>query len=800
MKGSDEMTPSSTLKASPQDASRAERFSPLIAGALLFVSLFAIAVAIHSPGFPSPMIDDLFKRIPGMAKVFERGGLMRVMGIFPAEPLFMGSLYVNYVTTGMEAWPFRAINALFLALAGCTLAWMITRLLDIPSLSIPGTSLEKRAVALGLTLLYVVHPLQTFTVLYVWQRGTLMACGFFFGAVATFIAARSGRSRNPIAAYGLVAVLFFCGLVSNENAATLPIVLLAANATLFPKPRDTFLRNTAFIVLLCVAVFVVYGIVTHLLEGPESLVGSRVLHPVFVFHQVGAVSHFQIMLTECRVFFSYLMMMVVPFWHPMQLLQPQIISESLFAPPITALAVGGLISLIAAAVWLRKKSPLVALGICFTLITVAGESLFVPHYLFSGNRAILPMVGVLIVLAVGILHAFHRAQQTSIDKALKYVASIMMVAAVAGLACLTLSRAKEWTPIHFWRAAYAQMPHTTAHVESAVMNLIPARLGGVLLDAGDYHEAVRVLREAAQLDPESSSVMLHLGQALCKSGERQECIEILKSLLAKRPDLMPAWTMLADALRDENRVDEGISWLSKAVKLNPKDLQLRLTLASALIDADMVPEALAILNKVAQANPRIAQVHVQMGLAMTKLRNLPEAIRQFNIALDLDPGSLSAMEGLTLAQRHMRELRETVQKNRSQVQTDPESAEAHYRLGNALLRAGSVKEAIVHFKKAVELKPAFDEARVVLGMALLSAGRNAEAVQSLYKAVAAIKGNAALHYALGLALQREGRTAEAIQQFEETLAIDPTHPDVPHILRNLENQLTLPDSQKAQRH
>ena len=104
--------------------------------------------------------------------------------------------------------------------------------------------------ALFLGLAFVAHPLQTYVVLYDWQREAIMACLFYFSALAVYLGVRSGRFRNEGLGYVLTAVLFFAGLQSKENLATLPIMMFLAEIILFRQSFKQLLSRCLMIALL----------------------------------------------------------------------------------------------------------------------------------------------------------------------------------------------------------------------------------------------------------------------------------------------------------------------------------------------------------------------------------------------------------------------------------------------------------------------------------------------------------------------------------------------------------------------
>ena len=105
------------------------------------------------------------------------------------------------------------------------------------------------------------------------------------------------------------------------------------------------------------------------------------------------------MLTECRVIYCYLLTIFIPGLYPLLLGRAFTVSASLLDPPVTLAALLGLVFLVGAAITIARKRPVAAFGILFFFIAIAPESLLMPQYLFFGYRPILPMAGLLLVLA-----------------------------------------------------------------------------------------------------------------------------------------------------------------------------------------------------------------------------------------------------------------------------------------------------------------------------------------------------------------------------------------------------------------
>jgi len=196
--------PQSIEGAGRAGSSRKTLLAALSCG-VLFLLFFAVVFALQRSGFGSEMVYDSAYFINSKAEVFKQHEWMKILSIVPARPLFLLSFCLNYLATGMDAYYFRVGNALLLAATGLSLTLLAVVILEMPGLDIPGTRREKRVVSALLGLLFVAHPLQTYVVIYLWQREAIMACLFYFAGIASYLAGRTGLFRSPAAPYFLTA-------------------------------------------------------------------------------------------------------------------------------------------------------------------------------------------------------------------------------------------------------------------------------------------------------------------------------------------------------------------------------------------------------------------------------------------------------------------------------------------------------------------------------------------------------------------------------------------------------------------
>ena len=254
---------------------------------LTLLVFLGIVLALHHWGFDSPMIYDSDAVINKQSDAFDRGDVGTVLRKVPWRPLFMLTLYANFVLDGTAPYLYRVFNALFLAAAGAVLVFMIRLALETTLTRQSESARERHLVSLFLGLLFVAHPLQTFVVLYVYQREAILACLFYFSAMAAYVAVRRGRVKHPTVGYGATSLLFLAGLLSKENTITLPITLALADLILFRCPMRTMVRRLLVVAAVCVPPAVVYLAVSHAIQGAESLYDPLELNRAINYYKIG---------------------------------------------------------------------------------------------------------------------------------------------------------------------------------------------------------------------------------------------------------------------------------------------------------------------------------------------------------------------------------------------------------------------------------------------------------------------------------------------------------------------------------
>ena len=406
------------------------------------------------------------------------------------RPVAMLTFALNYYFAGTfdDPLPFKLTN-IAIHLGNGLLMFLIVRLI-LERLgrtgrgAVPFGNLTDGSMVLLATmaaLFWTVHPIQITSVLYVVQRMASLSALFTLLGILCYL---KGRLRIVAGKAGgarliLLGLIGFGGLgiLSKENAVLLPLFMLTLEYTLFPNElpwtrwRELSLRSRRILVFAAflVVVLALSGVVLYALPGY-------------------AIRNFTLMerlLTEPRVLFFYLSLLVAPRIDQFALYHDEFpVSTALLSPWTTSPSAAGIIGLLALALSLRRKHPLLSLGILWFFAGHALESTLIGLEIIHEHRNYMASLGVWLVFLHVIIHAHNKY-----GKAWIWVIPPIMAITFAGV---TLMRSLQWAD--FYTLASYEAAH---HARSADAQNF---LGVALARQDRYTEAFNAFKHASELN------------------------------------------------------------------------------------------------------------------------------------------------------------------------------------------------------------------------------------------------------------------------------------------------------------
>jgi tetratricopeptide (TPR) repeat protein len=459
---------------------------PWVAG-LLFLAGLVAAGLVYSVGLGGPLVLDDMPTLSGLLD----GRLLAARGwegfLFSdallGRPVSMATFIFNAVTSGDDVAAWKRFNVIIHLLNALAVFWLSAELWCWRR-SRPTEGGWFAGLAVG--LVWLLHPLHVSTVLYTVQRMTELSALFVFAGLASYVAARKQQLRGGSGYLPLGSCFLLClplAALSKENGVLLVPLALVMEVFLFgfegPK-RVRWALCSVFIVFLLIPALVAVAFVTWV--RPEFFVQTYSARDFMLAERL---------LTEPRILFLYLQQLFVPIQRTMGFFHDDIaISHGWLTPVTTALSVAGLGSLAVFAWWVRRRAPLVALGIVFFFVGHALESTALALELAVEHRNYLPSYGVLLAATAGF-------NQLVVSRSAR---TVVLVLAVAPLALLTLARAQTWST-EAGLYAYAYRVHPQSDRATAMW-------AELLTRAGRYRQALRVLGPRPGPGPELQKVYI----------------------------------------------------------------------------------------------------------------------------------------------------------------------------------------------------------------------------------------------------------------------------------------------------
>jgi len=214
---------------------------------LLFLAITGLIVYANILHAPFILDDHFMLQNPG---VRDLPALLENWRENPRKFLTYLTFALNYAWGDENSFGFHLFNVLLHAFCAFAFWGVVRLLLQTPYLQ--NTSWEKNrdALALSAALIFLLHPLQTESVTYIWQRSEVLSGLFYLTAYLCYLKGRRARQNGF---YLGAFLLFYVGLFAKGTVITLPVLILLTEYS-FCNLSKTVKRRLIIGVLAALAV------------------------------------------------------------------------------------------------------------------------------------------------------------------------------------------------------------------------------------------------------------------------------------------------------------------------------------------------------------------------------------------------------------------------------------------------------------------------------------------------------------------------------------------------------------------
>ncbi len=440
------------------------------------------------------------------------------------------------------------------------------------------------------------------------------------------------------------------------------------------------------------------------------------------------------------------------------------------------LAVGLLIGLSLAAVWLSRRFRFVGVGWFWfvgMLIPVIGL-IQVGEQSMADRYTYLPLIGLFIILAWGAGEACGRWRWPKAGCA--GIAGLMLVA------CAATTRRQ----IGHWENSETFYHHDLAVTRK---NWVACyNLAWYLDQQGRVDDALAYYRRAIEIEPRNPDPVNNIGVALVDKKQYAEAIPYFERALKAEPGFYEAHNNLGKALEELGRLDEAIREYRLVLEKKPDHVSALNNLGSALSRKGQFAEAMPCYEASLRAKPDQATAHYGLASALARLGRADEAISHYQQVLQRIPNNALAHNDLGLVLARKGNLDEAILHFREAIRCKPDDPDLLCNLGRILAGQQKSDEAIPLYLQALRIAPTNANAHIALGQALAATGKLDDAIARFREGVRLQPGNPSAHLNLGRALAIQGRSDEALQHYNEALRLRPNYPQARQELQAITGQ------------
>ena len=583
----------------------------------LFVGEIVLLLALitYSDSFQSGFhLDDFhqivrnvnIRRLENIPKFFFTGGLGSYWSQYDNanwyRPVTQASFDLNYALSGYRVWSYHAFNFLFHILNGLLLYLVVLKVLN-------KAGQKGEIIPAIISLLFVLHPVQTNAVTYISGRAVVISCFFGLLSFLSYVHFRDSRGFKGGLFFILAVFSFYLSILSKEIGCAF-FCLFILYDFIFIVPESGGIKRAvkpllSYLLLLGIFLFYIYS--RFAIQGRLAEAVKPYGIPDYI-------------LSESKAFLLYLRLLLLP-----------VNLNADYSLPLTT-SIDGRVILSAIIVMLslyslfrmrlhRKAEAF--LGLWF-FIALAPESTFLPiKDIAVEYRLYLPSIGFFafwVLMFAGLVEKYGLLKKS-------VIAAIIILPFVFATWSRNLVWADDYT---LWSDVVKKSPDSLrAH----------SNFGRALLNKKRYGEALDELSKASTM-PFASPKDLYLifndiGQCYVGMDMPEKASIDFKKAIKINPDIAEAYNNIGLSYLKEGRSGEAEEVFKDAARLEPGFDFPHTNLAIVYTLMGENKKALREILKDRDLNPMNSSIHYKLACIYENNRRPIDALKEARLAMSL---------------------------------------------------------------------------------------------------------------------------------------------------------------------
>lgn len=502
------------------------------------------------------------------------------------RPLLNLSLTVNFALGKDDPAGYHLFNLFIHIAASLVLFGFLRRMFLSPGL-VKHYKNDANALALVISAIWIVHPLNTASVTYIIQRAEAMM-GLFY-LLTLYLSVRYFVSRNRFTAFGAIMACTL-GMATKEVMVTAPLLVLLTERFFFGTSFKNILQQKRN---FYAALSITWGLLFFLLisyQGQFETVGLGLKNmtaldyaksqPEIIWHYI------KLALWPAALCFDYLWPVAT---NPGQIIVPFL----------------SLMMLLALIGWAVYRFPEWGYWGCwFFVILAVSSSIFPLQDLAFEHRMYLPLIAIIACVVL----AWHKTVYQN-------------------------------QKIFNWRIRLTWL---------AIVLTIFFLVYRTNLRNRDYHSSIRIWQDVIKQRPENYRAYNELGLALVSEQRWDEAQEAFKKSLAIKPDFIKPIMNMGFLKASQKKLSEAGYYFTDVLKKQPHNAEAYFNLGMLNMQQQNYEQAIKYYQEAIHWDPQLVGAYNNLGFVLLLRNQLREAREAFLRVTELDPGDDGAYINLGL--------------------------------------------------------------------------------------------------------------------------------------------------------
>lgn len=264
---------------------------------------------------------------------------------------------------------------------------------------------------------------------------------------------------------------------------------------------------------------------------------------------------------------------------------------------------------------------------------------------------------------------------------------------------------------------------------------IRLRRAHLMISKEQYAQALRVLNQMREAEPENTDVAYSLGVANGAVGESQKAIAYFKEAATDGWMLGRIYANMAEEYYKLKDYDAALNFYRKAMESDSCDDVTIYNYYDVCYEAGRTEQAVDYLANYVKDNPYSKEAWYCLGCGYRDLTLYEKAVDAFEFAIAIDKGYVDAYTALSQTQDFMGRTSEAVTTMLRVLDHCDDRAKIYRTIGSLYAREANYDTAMAYYKKAIEENPADAEAYAAMALCYLELGDTATAVSKVNRAL-----------------------------------------------------------------